>query len=219
LSARVDPESASTLRVRLEQLLRGSQPAQEPEFPYAASLTPEQLASLRKFIPERLARAAVLVPLVERPDGLHVLLTQRASHLKNHAGQISFPGGRIEPGDAGPWEAALREAREEIGLEPGYVTLAGYLRDHLVISGFRVTPVVGFVQPGFTLRPDTTEVEDVFEVPLDFVLDPGNREPRDRHFAGLTLVTYDIPYQGRQIWGATASMLLSLSRLLEASVP
>jgi 8-oxo-dGTP pyrophosphatase MutT (NUDIX family) len=219
LSTRVDPATAPTLRARLEQLLRGSEPAQEPEFPYAASLTPEQLASIRKFIPERLARAAVLVPLVERPAGLHVLLTQRASHLKNHAGQISFPGGRIEPGDAGPWEAALREAQEEIGLDPGYVTLAGYLRDHLVISGFRVTPVVGFVQPGFTLRLDTTEVEDVFEVPLDFVLDPGNREPRDRHFAGFTLVTYDIPYQGRQIWGATASMLLSLSRLLEASVP
>jgi 8-oxo-dGTP pyrophosphatase MutT (NUDIX family) len=214
-----DAAAARSLRTRLEQLLRGSEPAQEPELPYAANLAPEQLATIRRFIPERLARAAVLVPLVERADGLHVLLTQRASHLKNHAGQISFPGGRIEPGDAGAWEAALREAHEEIGLEPQYVTLAGYLRDHLVISGFRVTPVVGFVQPGFTLRLDTTEVQDVFEVPLEFVLDPGNREPRDRHFAGITLLTYDIPYQGRQIWGATASMLLSLSRLLDASVP
>ena len=211
--------AAPSLRARVAECLRGSEPAQEPEFPYTGNLTPEQIATIRQFIPERLARAAVLVPLVEHPDGLRVLLTQRASHLKNHAGQISFPGGRIESDDAGPWEAALREAHEEIGLEPGRVTLAGYLRDHLVISGFRVTPVVGFVQPGFTLQLDTTEVEDVFEVPLEFVLDPTNRVPRDRHFAGFTLQTWDIPYAGRQIWGATASMLLSLTRLLEASVP
>lgn len=218
-SVPIDLAAPPSLRTRVEHCLRGSVPAQEPEFPYAANLTPEQLATIRQFIPERLAQAAVLVPLIEHADGLRVLLTQRASHLKNHAGQISFPGGRIESGDAGPWEAALREAHEEIGLEPQYVSLAGYLRDHLVISGFRVTPVVGFVRPGFTLRLDTTEVDDVFEVPLEFVLDPGNRVPRDRHFAGFTLQTWDIPYQGRQIWGATASMLLSLTRLLEASVP
>jgi 8-oxo-dGTP pyrophosphatase MutT (NUDIX family) len=197
--------------------LRDTAPGGEPEFPYAAQFTAEQLASLRQFLPERLERAAVLVPLVERAEGLHVLLTLRASHLKNHAGQVSFPGGRIEAGDASPWEAALREAREEIGLEPQYVSLAGYLKDHLVVSGFRVTPVVAFVQPGFTLRLDTTEVEDVFEVPLEFVLDPANHVARDRHFAGFTIVGYDIPYDGRQIWGATASMLLTLSRLLRSA--
>jgi 8-oxo-dGTP pyrophosphatase MutT (NUDIX family) len=208
-----------TLRDRIESMLRGSEPGREPEFPYAASLTPEQIESMRQFIPEHLAHAAVLVPLVDRAEGLHVLLTLRASHLKNHGGQISFPGGRIEPGDAGPFEAALREAREEIGLDPRHVTLAGYLQDHLVITGFRVTPVVGFVQPDFTLQLDDTEVEDVFEVPLEFVLDPDNHLPIDRHFAGHTVITYDIPYEGRQIWGATASMLLTLSRLLHASVP
>lgn len=211
--------ASSPLRERIVARLRDTTPGGEPEFPYAAQFTPEQIASLRQFLPERLERAAVLVPLIERPAGLHVLLTLRASHLKNHAGQVSFPGGRIEAGDAGPWDAALRETREEIGLEPQFVSLAGYLTDHLVISGFRVTPVVGFVRPGFTLQLDKTEVEDVFEVPLDFVLDPANHVPRDRHFAGYTIVGYDIPYQGRQIWGATASMLLTLSRMLREGAP
>jgi 8-oxo-dGTP pyrophosphatase MutT (NUDIX family) len=208
-----------TLRDRIEELLRGSEPGREPEIPWAANLTSEQIAVLRQTMPERLARAAVLVPLIERPEGLRVLLTVRASHLKNHAGQVSFPGGRVEPADAGPWEAALRETHEEIGLEPQYVRFAGYLRDHLVVTGYRVTPVVAFVQPGFTLRLDTEEVEDVFEVPLEYVLDPDNHLPRDRQYAGMTVVTYDIPYAGRQIWGATASMLLTLSKLVQESVP
>lgn len=207
---------AASLRERIVARLRNSEPGSEPEFPYAASFTPGQIAELRQFLPEQLTRAAVLVPLVERPDGLNVLLTLRASHLKNHAGQVSFPGGRIEENDASPWEAALREAREEIGLEARYVSLAGYLRDHVVISGFRVTPVVAFVQPGFVLRLDTTEVEDAFEVPLEYVLDPSNHVPRERHFAGHAVVTHDIRYQDRQIWGATATMLLTLSRLLDA---
>jgi 8-oxo-dGTP pyrophosphatase MutT (NUDIX family) len=211
-----DRVSTMSLRDRIVERLRDSVPGAEPEFPYGANLTPAQVAELRQFLPERLARAAVLVPLVERPDALNVLLTLRASHLKNHAGQVSFPGGRIEEVDAGPWEAALREAREEIGLEPQYVSRAGYLRDHVVISGFRVTPVVAFVQPGFVLQLDTTEVEDAFEVPLEYVLDPSNHVPRERHFAGRTIVTYDIRYQDRQIWGATATMLRSLSRLLGA---
>ncbi|HET7204320.1 MAG TPA: CoA pyrophosphatase [Steroidobacteraceae bacterium] len=205
-----------SLKERIVQLLRDTVPGAEPEFPYAVHFTPEQVDALRQFLPERLARAAVLVPLVERPDGLNVLLTLRASHLKNHAGQISFPGGRIEESDAGPWEAALREAREEIGLEARYVSLAGYLPDHIVISGFRVTPVVALVNPGFNLRLDTTEVEDAFEVPLEFALDPANQLPRERHFAGHTILTCDIRYHDRQIWGATASMLLTLSRLLRA---
>ena len=207
------------LRARIEALLRDTVPGRDPEFPYAAQFSSEQIELLRRLLPEHPARAAVLVPLVERPAGLHVLLTQRASHLKHHAGQISFPGGRIEPADAGPWEAALREAQEEIGLEPGYVTRAGYLQDHLVISGFRVTPAVAFVRPGFDLRLDRTEVEDVFEVPLEFVLDPRNHLPRDRSVAGHTIVTHEIPYAGRHIWGATASMLITFARLLQGAAP
>ncbi len=207
--------AARPLRTRIESLLRDTVPGRDPEFPYAAQFTPEQKDLLRQLFPAEPARAAVLVPLVERPAGLQVLLTQRASHLKNHPGQISFPGGRIESVDAGPWEAALRETQEEIGLEPQFVTRAGYLQDHLVISGFRVTPAVGFVQPGFRLRLDETEVENVFEVPLEFVLDPRNHLPRDRSIAGHTIVTHEIPYEGRQIWGATASMLITFAKLLQ----
>jgi 8-oxo-dGTP pyrophosphatase MutT (NUDIX family) len=206
--------AARPLRTRIESLLRDTVPGRDPEFPYAAQFTPEQIELMRKMFPAEPARAAVLVPLVERPAGLQVLLTQRASHLKNHPGQISFPGGRIESADAGPWEAALRETQEEIGLEPQFVTRAGYLQDHLVISGFRVTPAVGFVQPGFNLQLDQTEVENVFEVPLEFVLDVRNHLPRDRRIAGHTIITHEIPYEGRQIWGATASMLITFARLL-----
>jgi len=156
-----------------------------------------------------------MVPLVERPEGLTVLLTQRASHLKHHPGQISFPGGRIEPTDAGPWEAAVRETREEIGLESGFASLAGYLHDHMVLTGYLITPAVAFVRPGFTLELDVTEVEDVFEIPLQFVLDPAHHVPRTRAFGGHEFLTHDIPYGDRHIWGATAGMLLSLCRLLQ----
>ena len=214
-----EPRPSPTLRERVLEALRHTAPGGEPEFPYAASVSPEQVASLRGLLPEPLARAAVLVPLVERPDGLNVLFTLRASHLKNHAGQVSFPGGRMEPADTGPWEAALREAHEEIGLEPRHVELAGYLRDHIVITGYRVTPVVGFVDPGFALRLDTTEVEDVFEVPLPYVLDPANHLAQQRVYGGVSFTTWDIRYGDRQIWGATASMLLTLARLLRTGAP
>jgi 8-oxo-dGTP pyrophosphatase MutT (NUDIX family) len=208
---------ALTLRARVERRLRDTLPGHDPDFPYASQFSAEQIELLRPLLPADPARAVVLVPLVERAAGLQVLLTQRASHLKNHPGQISFPGGRVEAGDAGPWETALREAQEEIGLDPRFVTRAGYLRDHLVISGFRVTPAVGFVQPGFELRLDRTEVEDAFEVPLSFVIDPRNHVPRDRLVGGLTVVTLEIPYLDRTIWGATASMLITLGRLLQDS--
>jgi len=208
---------AQPLRAQIEFLLRDTLPGHDPEFPYSAQFSTEQIALLRQLIPANPVRAAVLMPLVDRPSGLQVLLTQRASHLKHHPGQISFPGGRIEVADAGPWEAALREAREEIGLEADFITHAGYLQDHLVISGFRVTPAVGFVRPGFELRLDRTEVDDVFEVPLQFVLDARNHAPRDRIIAGHTIVTHEIHYEGRQIWGATASMLITLGRLLDGA--
>jgi 8-oxo-dGTP pyrophosphatase MutT (NUDIX family) len=139
--------------------------------------------------------------------------------LKDHAGQISFPGGRIEPDDLDPWRAALREAQEEIGLSPDFVEFAGYLPDHWVGTGFRVTPIVGFVNPVAELRIAAEEVHDVFEVPLQFILDSANHKPRARELAGVTLEAHDIPYGDRNIWGATAGMLLTLRRLLQAHPP
>jgi 8-oxo-dGTP pyrophosphatase MutT (NUDIX family) len=202
------------LRDRIERHLRGTSPGGDPLAALAADLTPAQLLELRRHLPDRLTPAAVLVPLVDHPTGLTVLLTQRASHLKDHPGQISFPGGRLEAVDAGPWQAALREAEEEIGLPPQHASLVGYLSDHLVLTGFRITPVVAFVRPGFVLALDRTEVDEAFEVPLEFVLDPANRVAQERVYAGQSFRTYDIPFQGRHIWGATAAMLLSLAERL-----
>jgi 8-oxo-dGTP pyrophosphatase MutT (NUDIX family) len=212
----VTDANARDLRRRIQTRLAGSSPgAGDPVLAVTAGLSPEQSAAIRSKLPRDYARAAVLIPLVDRPSGLTVLLTQRASHLTNHAGQISFPGGRIESTDTGPLAAALRETHEEIGLDPGKVTLAGYLHDHLVITGFLVTPVVGFVTADFELKLDRTEVEDAFEVPLTFILDKANHRARERTFAGVTFQTHDIPYVDRNIWGATAGMLVSLVRLLE----
>jgi 8-oxo-dGTP pyrophosphatase MutT (NUDIX family) len=210
-----DPLPNEQLRKLIVERLRDSVPVGDPARAWIGGLAPEESADLRKWLPATLARAAVMVPIVERPGGLFLLLTQRASHLKNHPGQISFPGGRIEAADAGPWEAALRETEEEIGLPRRHVSLAGYLQDHLVISGYLVTPVVAFVRPDFELRLDVTEVEEVFEVPLTHVLDRRNHVMQTRQYFGHAFVSYDIPYQGHNIWGATAGMLMSLCRVLE----
>jgi 8-oxo-dGTP pyrophosphatase MutT (NUDIX family) len=182
---------------------------------WLAGASPEVLASVRATLTTRRTPAAVLVPLVQRATGMTVLLTQRASTLKDHAGQISFPGGRIEPEDADAWHAALREAYEEIGLSSELVEFAGYLPDHVVISGFRVTPVVGFVKPEYQLRIAAAEVHDVFEVPLDFILDSANHTSRQRKIGELTIDIHDIPYGGRNIWGATAGMLMTLRQRLQ----
>jgi len=182
---------------------------------WLAGASTEALERMRASLPKDRVPAAVLVPLVERESGLTVLLTQRAATLKDHAGQISFPGGRIEPQDADAWAAALREAHEEIGLSPSHVEFAGFLPDHWVITGFRVTPAVGFVSPLYELRIATSEVHDVFEVPLDFILDAANHRPRLSRMGDVAVEVYDIPYGERLIWGATAGMLLTLRRLLK----
>ena len=187
----------------------------EQDLQWLAGATEEVRSKVRAFISPARVPAAVLVPLVERDTGLTVLLTQRAETLKDHAGQISFPGGRIEPEDADAWHAALREAYEEIGLRADYVEFAGYLPDHHVITGFRVTPVVGFVKPDYQLRIAAAEVHDVFEVPLDFILDAVNHKSRRRTFAGVTIDVHDIPYGDRNIWGATAGMLMTFRRMLQ----
>lgn len=165
-----------------------------------------------------LRAAAVLVPLVEREEGLTVLLTKRTDHLNDHAGQISFPGGRIEPDDADPEHAALREAREEIGLAADRVDLVGRLDLYRTTTGFEVVPVVGIVRPPFELKPDPFEVADVFEVPLAFILDPGNRELRSRMWKGQERRFYVLPYGERYIWGATAGMLVNLAQALMPEV-
>jgi 8-oxo-dGTP pyrophosphatase MutT (NUDIX family) len=183
---------------------------------WLAGAAPELMDQVRGLLPPGRVPAAVLVPLVERDAGLTVLLTQRAATLKDHAGQISFPGGRIEAHDSDPWHAALREAYEEIGLAANYVQFAGYLPDHVVVSGFRVTPVVGFVSPDYELRVAKSEVHDVFEVPLSFILDAANHKSRSRKLGELTIDVYDIPYGKRNIWGATAGMLMTFRRLLQA---
>jgi 8-oxo-dGTP pyrophosphatase MutT (NUDIX family) len=187
----------------------------EQDLEWLAGATEEVRSKVRASLSPARVPAAVLVPLVERDTGLTVLLTQRAETLKDHAGQISFPGGRIEPEDADAWHAALREAYEEIGLRADYVEFAGYLPDHHVITGFRVTPVVGFVNPDYQLRIAAAEVHDVFEVPLDFILDAANHKSRRRTFGGVAIEVHDIPYGGRNIWGATAGMLMTFRRMLQ----
>ena len=159
-----------------------------------------------------LTPAAVLVPLVARPTGLQVLLTQRTDHLHDHAGQVSFPGGRREHSDASSVQTALRETREEIGLVEDFIEIVGLLDDYQTGTGFRVTPVVSFVAEGFTLDLDTFEVAEVFEVPLEYLFDPANQQTRSRNFNGRRRNYYVFEYRDRVIWGATAGMLMNLYR-------
>jgi len=187
----------------------------EQDMQWLAGATAEIASKVRAALPSRRVPAAVLIPLVERTTGLTVLLTQRAETLKDHAGQVSFPGGRIEPEDKDAWHAALREAYEEIGLRAEFVEFAGYLPDHHVITGFRVTPVVAFVNPEYQLRIAAAEVHDAFEVPLDFILDAANHKSRRRELGGISIEVHDIPYGDRNIWGATAGMLMTLRRMLQ----
>jgi len=156
----------------------------------------------------------VLVPIVAHPDGLTVLFTQRTSQLRSHSGQISFPGGRAEPEDPSPEFTALREAGEEIGLKAGQVEVIGRLPEYLTRTGYRVTPVVGLLTPPLDLAPDPREVEEVFEVPLAFLLDPRNHQRRTREFQGRTVSFYAIPYGERDIWGVTAGILVNFYRQL-----
>jgi len=166
--------------------------------------------------PDRpLIDAAVLVPIVERTSGLTVLLTRRTDHLHDHAGQISFPGGRIDPGDESPEGTALRETEEEIGLARDRINLLGRLDTYVVRTGFQVYPVVGLVTPPFSIEADSFEVAEVFEVPLPFFLDPGNKECRSRVFQGTERHFFVYPYQDYFIWGATAGMLGNLAEILK----
>lgn len=158
--------------------------------------------------------AAVLVPLVERPAGPTLIFTQRTAHLAAHAGQISFPGGGLEECDADEAACALRETREEIGLEDRHVRVLGRLDTYVTRTGFEVAPVVGLVRPPFELAPDPFEVAEVFEVPLSFFLDPASRLRHSRTVQGTERFFYAFPYGERYIWGATAGMLVNLCDVL-----
>ena len=166
--------------------------------------------------PGRVLRpAAVLIALWVRPEGIRVILTKRASHLKHHPGQIAFPGGKVDAGDSGPEAAALREAHEEVGLAGALSTPHGYLDPFVTITGFHVFPVVASVRDGFRAVPDPSEVAEAFEVPLHFLLDPGNVHALDVDFQGRQRRILEFRYGGHRIWGATAAMLVNFRQRLE----
>jgi 8-oxo-dGTP pyrophosphatase MutT (NUDIX family) len=150
--------------------------------------------------------AAVLIPVVDHPKPT-VILTQRSAHLNDHAGQISFPGGKIDPTDASPLDAALREAEEEIGLSREFIEPIGYLDLYGTSFGFRILPTVARVKPGFSLRISAAEVDDAFEVPLSFLMDPANHQLHSKAFRGIERTFYAMPFEERYIWGATAGIL------------
>jgi 8-oxo-dGTP pyrophosphatase MutT (NUDIX family) len=199
------PRQARSLdRESIAARLQQTPPAPAPEDRHLVTLEPAA----------RVMEAAVLVPLVSRSEGIQVLLTQRTAHLDDHAGQICFPGGRAEPGDASREETALRETEEEIGLARGAIVPLGRLPDHEMPTGFRITPVVGWIEPPFSLTLDPFEVAGAFEVPLSHFLDVRNFQRREYDFRGRHRHYLAVPFEGRYIWGATAGMLYSLCRAL-----
>jgi 8-oxo-dGTP pyrophosphatase MutT (NUDIX family) len=159
---------------------------------------------------QKLKQAAVLVPLIMREHGLNVILTRRSSDLSNHAGQIAFPGGRCDDGDADVGATALREAYEEIGLDPSLVTLLGVSDAYETVTRFAVTPVIGLVDPAASFMPDPREVAEIFEVPLFFLMDPANHVPQSREYNGIARRFYAMPFGDYYVWGATAGMLRAL---------
>ena len=160
--------------------------------------------------------AAVLVPIVDRGATAGVILTTRSSALRKHAGQVAFPGGSIDPTDASPEAAALRESFEEIGLEAGFVETVGRLPRYSTTTGFKITPVLAIVRPGFTLTPNPDEVADVFEVPLDFLMDAANHISESRVWQGRERHYYVMPFGDRHIWGVTAGIIRTLYERLYA---
>ncbi len=163
---------------------------------------------------ENLRDAAVLVPLIDRRDGLTVLLTKRASDLPSHAGQVSFPGGRIDATDESPVHAALRETHEEVGIEAAFISVIGTLDLYQTVTGYAVQPVVGLVNEGFELRPHAGEVDEVFEVPFEFLMDRSNHRRHETEWKGQRRSYYSMPYGDYFIWGATAAMLINLQKRL-----
>ena len=182
-----------------------------PERDFIASrLTPIEAFEPPQSPGDEHAPAAVLIPLIEREEGLSVLLTTRTQHLRRHAGQVAFPGGRADPGET-PWQTALREAQEEVGLDPVLVHLAGLSDPFWTRTGYLITPVVGFVSPQLTITPNPDEVAEVFEAPFAFLMDAANHHQMNRVFPdGVTRQVLTMPYRDRHIWGITAMLLRAL---------
>lgn len=176
-------------------------------------LNPETLLEVEGL---RLKDAAVLVPVVDDPDGAKVILTQRTATLRKHSGQIAFPGGGIDESDVSPEEAALREAWEEIGLQPDFVETVGRLPQYLSGTGFRIIPVLSVVRRGFVIKPNPDEVDAVFEVPLSFLMNPDNHQRDSRLWQGIVRHFYVMPYGERYIWGITAGIIRTLYERLYA---
>ncbi|GBE43362.1 putative NUDIX hydrolase [bacterium BMS3Bbin10] len=154
--------------------------------------------------------AAVLIPVIKRGGAASILFTQRTDDLPTHAGQISFPGGKQDAGDANVVDTALREAREEIGLDPEFVEMVGFLDDYITSTGYRISPLVAIIREGYSIAPDRSEVADIFDVPLSHLMNSENYEMHAREWRGVKRVFYAIPYEDRFIWGATAGMLRNL---------
>jgi len=195
-----------------QRLLRAVRPLDDP--PGSRGWNHEELSDILE-TPQR-AAAAVLVPIVARPGGFSILFTRRTEHLSAHGGQVSFPGGRVETGDADAIAAALRETHEEVGIGAGLLRPFGYLDSLETISGFWVTPVVAWLDAGYRAEPDPNEVAHVFEVPLDFFLTAGNLRTLHLSFRGRPREVFEFAHDSEHIWGATAAMLLNLIRRLEA---
>lgn len=194
---------------KIRYALAGNRPGQPPTMWDLVGVPSEQVTAL---MGEDRRPAAVLVGLLERPAGIQVLLTERSKQLRSHPGQVSFPGGRVDPTDDDLWATALREAQEEIGLAPEGVRPLGYLETYLTVTGFEVTPAVGLIDAPFAPTPDGVEVDEVFEVPLDFLFDEANIMVTHRERLGARFRVYEYSYEGHRIWGATAAMLLGMRR-------
>lgn len=198
-----DEDFIRRARARLEPLDRLTREASHSDF----DLNPTMAAETAALTP---TPAAVLAPVIRRPGGFTVLLTLRSSSMPSHAGQVSFPGGRVQPGDDGPLGAALRETYEETGIDPAFVTPLGGFGAYRTGTNYIITPVLALIEPGFTLRPDPREVDDVFETPLSFLMNAANHERHAREWQGLKREYYAMPWEGRYIWGATAGMIKAL---------